>query len=79
MGFLAVDIMKYITEKDDKWHPMNEEMPPRTVDVELKDKDGTITKATIVAEMSGYYLYMNPGWGSLSDYTHWRFTENSIL
>lgn len=71
--------MKYITEKDDKWHPMNEEMPPHTVDVELKDKDGIITKATIVAEMSGYYLYMNPGWGSLSDYTHWRFTENSIL
>lgn len=71
--------MKYITEKDDKWHPMNVEMPPHTVDVELKDKDGTITKATIVAEMAGYYLYKNPGWGDLSHYTHWRFTENSIL
>ena len=31
--------MKYITEKDDKWHPMNEEMPPHTVDGKLKDKD----------------------------------------
>jgi len=67
--------MKYIREKDDKWHPMNEEMPSTTTDVELKDNDGMITKATIVSEMSGYYLYKGPGWGDLSDYTHWRFTE----
>lgn len=58
---------------DYEWHPMDIEMPPVTTDVELMKHDGTTVKGTIVVEMSGFYIYLNPGWGSLSDYTHWRF------
>ena len=63
----------YIDKKDFEWHSMNAEMPTHTTDVELKKHDGTTVKGTIVVEMSGFYIYLNPGWGSLSDYTHWRF------
>jgi len=63
----------YIESKDSKWHPMNVEMPPHSTDVELLKPDGTIISGEIVVEMSGYYIYLRPGWGSLNDYTHWRF------
>lgn len=63
----------YIDKKDSEWHPMDIEMPTHTTDVELLEPDGIIIRGSIVVEMSGYYIYLNPGWGSLSDYTHWRF------
>lgn len=65
--------MTYISEKDGQWHKMNEEMPPTSTQVELLKHDGTVIKGEIVVEMSGYYIYLNPGWGSLDDYSHWRF------
>lgn len=65
--------MTYISEKDDQWHKMNEEMPPTSTNAELLKHDGTVIKGEIVVEMSGYYIYLNPGWGSLDDYSHWRF------
>lgn len=65
--------MIYIREKDDKWHEMNVEMPPTSTNVELLKHDGTVIKGEIVVEMSGYYIYLNPDWGSLDDYSHWRF------
>ena len=63
----------YIKKKDSLWHPMNVEMPPHSTDVELLKPDGTIIRGEIVVEMSGYYIYLRPGWGSLGNYTHWRF------
>ena len=65
----------YIKNKDSKWHPMNIEMPPSNTEVELLEPDGTIIRGEIVVEMSGYYIYLHPGWGSVDNYTHWRFVE----
>lgn len=65
--------MKFIDEKDNEWHVMNEEMPTTTTNVELLKHDGTTVNGEIVVEMSGYYVYLSPNWGSLSDYSHWRF------
>ena len=69
--------MKYIRDVDKEWHIINEEMPPRTTDVEFLQKDGTTVKGEIVVDMAGFYVYirdsMTDGWGSFDDYTHWRF------
>lgn len=65
--------LKYIIDLDDQWHKMNEEMPPTSTQVELLTWDRIIVEGEIVVEMSGYYIYLNPGWGSLDDYSHWRF------
>lgn len=66
--------MKFINAVDSLWHPMGEEMPPRTTKVEFKKKsDGSIVEGEIVVDMAGFYAYLNPGWGSLEDYSHWRF------
>lgn len=74
--------MKFIREENDdgSWHIMNAEMPPITSNVEVLKDDGTILSAEIVVEMSGHYIYFRDGedgeqshWGSLDDYTHWRF------
>lgn len=70
--------MKCIKTVDYEWHPMMEEMPPVTTDVELKKHDETVVKGTIVVEMSGFFIYggCDLAWGSLSDYSHWRFIKN---
>lgn len=73
--------MNYIYREEDNgsWHIMNEDMPPITSEVEVLDKNNSIHKAEIVVEMSGYYIYFresdgeNEGWGSLDDYSQWRF------
>lgn len=73
--------MKYIDKEKDNgsWHEMNIEMPPSTSDVELLDKNGRTHLAEIFVDMSGHYIYFrsdegeNEGWGSLDDYSHWRY------
>ena len=54
---------------------MGVEYPSVTADVELLQHDGTVVNGKIVGEMSGYYVYLDPGWGSMKDYTHWRFRQ----
>ena len=73
--------MKYnfITKVDDKWHPMKIDMPPMTTDVEFLKPDGTIVQGEIVVDMAGFYVYNNSGWGSLDDYTHWRFIKDKKI
>lgn len=74
--------MKYLCKETDdgSWHEMNIEMPCTTSDVEVKGLDNSIQEAEIVVEMSGYYIYFRKGefqgWGSLNDYSHWRFINN---
>ena len=63
----------YIENIDSKWHKLEEEMPCRTTNVELKKLDNTIVCGQIYIDMSGWYIYLNPGWGNPKDYTHWRF------
>ena len=65
--------MKCIREIDKEWHVIGEELPPCSTRVELLQNDGTIVNAEIVVDMAGWYVYLNPGWGLPSDYTHWRF------
>ena len=71
--------LKFIIEIDDEWHPMIVEMPSTTTDVEFMKADTkhSIVKGAIVVEPSGYYVYekLANNWGSLSDYTHWRFLK----
>ena len=68
--------MKYIKEVDERWHALNEEMPPRTTDVEFLKPNGETVKGQIVIDMAGWYIYIQDyGWSSLSYYTHWRFIE----
>lgn len=75
--------MKYIDEEEDNgsWHEMNTEMPPKTSKVEVLDKNGILHPAEIFVDMSGHYIYFRSkegereGWGSLSDYSHWRFRQ----
>lgn len=70
--------MKFIYENDEtakEWHVIDEEMPPRSAHVKLLRSNGTIVNAEIVVEMSGFYVYLHHGWGSLSDYTHWKYTD----
>lgn len=68
--------MKYIYQVNSVWHPLDEERPPVSTDVELLKPDGTIIKGEIVVDMAGYYIYIpDYGWSSLSYYTHWRFIE----
>ena len=68
---------KYIdtNTRDTEWHQMGVEYPSVTADVELLQHDGTVVNGKIVGEMSGYYVYLDPGWGSMKDYTHWRFRQ----
>lgn len=70
--------MKYINKENDNntWHKMFEEMPTTTSDVDVQTPEGNIIQAEIVVEMSGHYIYFrgeNSHWGSLDDYTLWRF------
>ena len=65
--------IKYIRNWDDKWHPMDVEMPPTTTKVELLKEDGSIIIGQIIVEPSGFYIYLIPGWASTKDFTHWRF------
>ncbi len=72
--------MKCIKEIDDKWHVIDKEIPSHTVNhIEFLKHDGTIVEGEITIDMAGWYIYLNPGWGSPGDYTHWRFTEKSVL
>lgn len=53
-----------------------EEMPPTTTKVQLLDKNNNIIDGQLVVEMSGWYVALKTTWGSLEDYTHWRFNPN---
>ena len=64
---------------DSIWHPMDKELPSRTTDVELQKKDGSIIQAQIVVEPSGFYIYLNPGWGNINDYTHWKIRTDNLI
>lgn len=69
--------MKCVRKKNDNgsWHKMHDEMPPTTSDVEVKTSNGTIITAEIIVDMAGFYIYLRDieNWGSLDDYTHWRY------
>lgn len=70
-----IEKRKYVEEVDSVWHPMNMDMPCVTTDVELMKPDHSIVKGKIVVEVSGYFIYLCPGWGSIDNYTHWRFQK----
>lgn len=74
MNYILID-----EEKDDgSWHQMNNEMPARTSEVEVLSGDKTPKAATIVVEVSGWFLYFEKeGWGSLCDYECWRFRKEN--
>lgn len=66
--------MKFIREKDNKWHNPKEELPPITTDIEFIDLSNNVRKGEIVVEMSGFYLYIEEeGWDSMDNIKQWRF------
>jgi hypothetical protein len=66
--------MKFIREKDNKWHNPKEELPPITTDVEFIDLSNNVRNGEIVVEMSGFYLYIKgEGWDSMDNIKQWRF------
>lgn len=66
--------MKFIREKDNRWHNPKEELPPTTTDVEFIDLSNNVRKGEIIVEMSGFYLYVKgEGWASMDDIKQWRF------
>ena len=68
-------MMKIIEKFDRVWHPMGVEMPARTVDVDLKKKDGTIIDSEIYVDISGHFIYHDGNWHNSDEYTHWRFKD----
>lgn len=67
--------MKCINKVDERWHTINEELPPHTTAVEFLKPNGETVKGQIVIDMAGWYVYANGNWGNPSDYTHWRFAR----
>lgn len=66
--------MKFIREKDNKWHNPKEELPPITTDVEFIDLSNNVRNGEIVVEMSGFYLCIRgEGWDSMDNIKQWRF------
>lgn len=66
--------MKFIREKDNKWHNPKEELPPITTDVEFIDLSNNVRNGEIVVEMSGFYIYIRgEGWDSMDNIKQWRF------
>lgn len=66
--------MKFIREKDNKWHNPKEELPPITTDVEFIDLSNNVRNGEIVVDMSGFYLYIRgEGWDSMDNIKQWRF------
>lgn len=66
--------MKFIREKDNKWHNPKEELPPFTTDIEFIDLSNNVRNGEIVVDMSGFYLYIRgEGWGSMDNIKQWRF------
>lgn len=66
--------MKYIREKDDKWHNPKEELPPVTTKIDFIDVFDNIRKGEIVVEMSGFYLYIpGEGWEDIDNIKMWKF------
>ena len=70
---LMTNNVKYIKNRDNVWHPMDAEMPPTSTKVDLLKDDGSIIIGEIIVAPSGFYIYLNPGWVSTKDFTHWRF------
>ena len=67
-------------EDDYKWHAMNEELPPdRVSHIEFLKPDGTIVEGKIFIDKTGWCIHSDTGYSSPKNYTHWRFTEKSIL
>ena len=66
--------MKFIREKDDRWHNPKEELPPITTDIEFIDLLNNIRNGEIVVDMSGFYLYIRgEGWSSMDNIKQWKF------
>ena len=70
-------IMKFIREKDNKWHNPKEELPPRTTKVKFIDLSNNVRNGEIVVEPSGFYLYIRDerceGWGRMDNIKEWQF------
>lgn len=69
--------MKYITEKDNKWHDCKTEMPSTTTDVEFLDNNDNIINGHIEVDMAGFYAVIRKDIGyaysSFDYYKAWRF------
>lgn len=66
--------MKFIREKDNKWHNPKEELPPITTNIEFIDLSNNVRNGEIVVDMSGFYLYIKgKGWDSIDNIKQWRF------
>lgn len=69
--------MKFIREKDNKWHNPKEELPPRTTKVKFIDLSNNVRNGEIVVEPSGFYLYIREegweGWDIMDNIKEWQF------
>ena len=66
--------MKFIREKDNKWHNPKEELPPITTNVEFVDLSNNVRNGKIFVDMSGFYLHIKgEGWDSMDNIKQWRF------
>lgn len=67
--------MKILTKKDYEWHNPKEELPTSTTNIEFIDFSDNVRNGEIVAEMSGFYLYIEgEGWSSMDNIKQWRFS-----
>ena len=67
--------MTILTKKDYEWHNPKEELPTSTTNIEFIDSSDNVRKGEIVAEMSGFYLYIEgEGWSSMDNIKQWRFS-----
>ena len=66
--------MKFIREKDNKWHNPKEELPPITTNIEFIDLSNNVRNGEIVVEMSSFYLHIRgKSWDSMDNIKQWRF------
>ena len=66
--------MKFIREKDNKWHNPKEELPPRTTKVKFIDLSNNVRNGEIVVEPSGFYLYIREeGLDRMDNIKQWQF------
>ena len=66
--------MKFIREKDNRWHNPKEELPPITTNIKFVDLSNNVRNGEIVVDMSGFYLYIRrEGWSSMDNIKYWHF------
>lgn len=70
--------MDYIEKKDNIWHPLSTSRPCFGIRVEVKGRQGGITRGRLMVDMSGWYFYNDDknNWDDIDDYTYWRFVPD---